>query len=187
MSDLVKIGVSLPIEGACRERCMELNERIVAIAPGPIRFGGPMTSEPHVTVAIGTVRETDLQLVGLVVADAAAEIAPFVAAFGPPERERVTGRYVTADVVVGSSVTAWRELLRERLMPMFVEPGRMTSESHLTLAVAETGYLELDRFIDVQPPLPECEVAHIDLAYSGKQGAKGSLIARWALGVAESQ
>lgn len=185
MSNLTKIGVSFPVEGEARDWCLEVNDRVHALVPGPIRFQGDgRNSDPHATIALGSATPSRLDEIGELVRVACENLEPFAAALAVPEIERVTGRYLMSSVHLPSSVSIWRTDLQRRITPLLEEPGRMTDHAHVTLAVIEDSELAV-RVNDLLPSFPTAPawlVAQVDVALSGKKGVKGPVLEAVALG-----
>lgn len=182
MTELLKVGVSFAVEGPAVDDCAFLNAAIDQRYGSLVRFGELGNSRPHVTVALGTVEAEALDLLVAIVAEAVPRLAPFTVRFGRPARETVTGQYVMTDVLAPDAVLAWRVGVREAVSPLIHGLGRTTSDPHLTLAVVQDHYDDVDQLLARSSiRISECRVTTVDVAHAGPKGAKGDLIRRLPL------
>lgn len=182
MTELLKIGVSFAVEGPASEDCVLINAGIDQRYGSLVRFGEAGNSQPHVTIALGTIDVDVLDQVIAVLAEAVPPLEPFVMRFGAPARGTVKGQYVLADVSASEAVRSWRAGVGAAIAALMISPSRTTGEPHLTLAAVEEHGDDVDRLLARSTArVRECAVRSVDVAYAGPKGVKGDVIQRFML------
>lgn len=181
--DLIKVGVNFPITRPTLEACAEINKAMMALTESAVTFGVEGNSEPHVTVAMGTLERAKIDYLRTVVEKESLELpGPFMAEFGRPYRESLTGRYVVCDVVLSEAVRRWRLNLQDGLSRFFADVARVSDEPHLTLAHVDENLDCVDSYLKGCPSLPSCEVDRVALSLAGNKGRKLKTLAEVPLG-----
>ncbi|GGM36249.1 2'-5' RNA ligase family protein [Promicromonospora citrea] len=182
MTEPLKIGVSFAVEGPAADDCALINATIDQRHGSLVRYGETGNSRPHVTIALGTIDIGDLDAVIAILAEAVPRLKPFVLRFGAPVRETVTGQYVLADVSAPVAVLSWRASVSAAIVTLMSSLSRTTGEPHLTLAVVEDHFDDVDRLLARSTArVRDCAVRSIDVAHAGAKGIKGDLIQRFRL------
>lgn len=182
MSDNQKLSINVALQEPALSICEQINREVVRITESPIVFGVDATSVPHITIVMGHVTRESRSQLELETEHLARRMPPATLTFGPPYRERVTGRYVFSDVTGPAEFLVWRSHVRERVSHLFVEGARTTDEPHVTLAHVEDEYPAVDALLaKAAVPLP-CDMARVDLTISGAKGRRLDVLRSFALG-----
>lgn len=177
MSELVKVSVNFPIEGEAQLRCVEQNDAILRVQHSEITFGLPGTSSPHITIAMGALPRGAIDSLVEIVREAVAALPNRIcASFGPTHREKVTGRYVMAEVKLSEEILAWRRDVSGKLANLYSEPARTTDIPHITIAHISNADPATDEVLRTLTPIPDSLLSKVDISVGLGKGAKGEVL-----------
>lgn len=173
-----KIGISIPVEEPALNVCLALNRQISSLTKSDVMFGKSGNSAPHVTIALGLLRENvNVGKIEQEVRVLARQISgPMCVSLGSPYRESTTGHYIVSDVVLSEDVQNWRLLVQGELSQFFVEEGRTSAVPHLTLGHVSARYADVDDFLAERKGIPGYTTRNIDIAISGPRGIKAETL-----------
>jgi hypothetical protein len=176
MTEGERVGLSVPIWGETRIALVALNGTLKIHGFGDeISFGPEGTSDPHLTVLLGTLRRGALPDL-LQLAGSSAVLAPR-SNIQLSDRPVVSGArgYVVVPAQLTPEFAEWRRSVQEGCRDLFQDIGPVSEQGHVTVGHRVTPHeLPATRLLSVV-----FEATHLDLATAGVRGRKESLIERF--------